>query len=62
MDSLIAMATSGPVSPAGEIRHVTDDSLTRSEATVNTTRFLYTARICLNAPGGEIFAYIVDTA
>ena len=45
MDTTIASASSGPLSPGGEIRHVTDDSFTRSEATVNMTIFLYTARI-----------------
>lgn len=56
----IASAPSGPVNPAGVVTHVTDDTV--DSATVDNSTYLYTARICTNAPGAQIFAYIVDTA
>ncbi len=56
----VASALSGPVSPAGVVTHLTDDTI--SSSTVDNSTALYTASICTNAPGAEIFAYIIDTA
>lgn len=56
----MASALSGPVSPAGVVTHLTDDSVT--SPVVDSSTYLYTASICTDAPGAQIFAYIVDTA
>ncbi len=55
----IASALSGPVSPGGVVTHLTDDTV--MSPVVDNATALYTASICMNAPGGQIFAYIIDT-
>lgn len=56
----VASALSGPVNPAGVVTHLTADTI--SSPTIDNSTALYTATICTNAPGAEIFAYVIDTA
>ena len=57
---LLGTVGSGPIAADDVVVHLTVDSITAP--TVDNSTYVYAARVCLNAPGGQVVALPIDAA